>query len=128
MIIALIHWRIKPDEKSQASFLKHWKTKNSIANRTKLIAEFLSDSLKIIDFPYITWHLDPESLGDYRSYVTVGIWEDTEAFEKEVAAYFNDDKPLLPFEKYRRRRVMFRPIARRRGKKQLPHQDSNGVK
>jgi hypothetical protein len=65
MIVALIHWRIKPDEASQKKFLKHWNTKNSISDRTGLIAEFLSDSLKIADFPYITWHLDPESFGDF---------------------------------------------------------------
>ena len=52
MIVALIHWRIKPDEASKKKFLKHWNTRNPISDRTGLIAEFLSDSLKIADFPY----------------------------------------------------------------------------
>jgi hypothetical protein len=128
MIVALIHWRIKPDKTSRNAFLKHWKMKNPITDRTGLIAEFLSDSLKIADFPYITWHLDPESFGNFRSYVTVGLWQDSDAFKEQVAAYFNDDKPLLPFEKYRRRRVMFRPVDWRIGKTRLPAKDSLGVK
>ncbi len=128
MIVALIHWRIKPDEASKKKFLNHWNTKNPISDRTGLIAEFLSDSLKIADFPYITWHLDPESFGDFKSYVTVGLWQDSDAFKEQVAAYFNDDKPLLPFEKYRRRRVMFRPVAWRIGGTELPKKDSLGVK
>src|SRR5260370_26067535 len=98
MIVALIHWRIKPDDTRKNAFLKHWKTKNPITDRTGLIAEFLSDSLKIAEFPYITWHLDPESFGNFRSYVTVGLWQDSDAFKEQVAAYFNDDKPLLPFD------------------------------
>jgi hypothetical protein len=128
MIIALIHWRIQPDETSKSAFLDHWKTNNTIGDRTGLMAEFLSDSLPVKEFPDITWHLDSESLGNFKSYVTVGIWDDTEAFHKQVADYFNDDNPLLPFEKYRRRRVIFRPIEWRIGKRSLPPNDSPGVK
>ena len=58
MFIALIHWRIKPDEESKAAFIQHWNTRNSISNRKGLIAEFVSDTLPMADFPYITWHLD----------------------------------------------------------------------
>jgi hypothetical protein len=47
---------------------------------------------------------------------------------REVAAYFNDNKPLLPFEKYRRRRVIFRPVGWRIGETSLPEKDSLGVK
>ncbi len=128
MKIVLIHWRIKPDEESNRCFLEHWKTSNTIGNRDGLIAEFLSDSLKISDFPYITWHLDPESFGNFRSYVTTGLWADSDSFEKQVAAYFNDDRPLLCFEKYRRRRVIFDPVCWRVGQAKLPFGDSDGVK
>lgn len=127
MIVALIHWRIRPDENSIAAFLEHWKTNNTIGDRSGLMGEFLSDSLPIADFPYITWHLDPESLGNFKSYVTVGLWADIPAFQKQVAAYFNDDKPLLPFEQYRRRRVIFKPVEWRTGQAPLPTSDSSGV-
>lgn len=128
MMIALIHWRIKPDEQSNAEFLTHWKTNNTIGNRTELIGEFLSDSLPIADFPYITWHLDSESLGDFKSYVTVGLWRNAAAFKEQIAAYFNDGKALLPFEKYRRRRVVFRPVCWRLGQASIPRTDSDGVR
>lgn len=127
MIIALIHWRIRPDQANIEAFLHHWKTNNTIGNRSGLIAEFLSDSLPMTQFPYITWHLDAEALGNFQSYVTVGIWEDADAFQEQIASYFNDTKPLLAFEKYRRRRVIFRPVEWRIGSKTLPHEDSPGV-
>jgi hypothetical protein len=127
MIVVLIHWRIRPDEESKAEFLNHWKTRNMIGDRSKLLAEFLSDSLPMTQFPYITWHLDAESLGNFKSYVTVGIWEDAEAFHKQIANFFNDEKPLLPFEKYRRRRVIFSPVEWRIGAIPLPASDSPGV-
>jgi len=128
MMIALIHWRIKPDDESNAAFLEHWKTNNTIGDRSELIAEFLSDSLPISDFPYITWHLDSDSLGDFKSYVTVGLWHSADAFRKQVAEYFNDGNPLYPFEKYRRRRVVFKPIEWRIGKVSMPADDSPGVR
>jgi len=51
------------------------------------------------------------------------LWQDSDAFREQVATYFNDDKPLLPFEKYRRRRVMFRPVGWRIGGTALPDKD-----
>lgn len=128
MIIALIHWRIRPDAASITAFLDHWKTNNTIGDRTGLMAEFLSDSLPMKEFPFITWHLDSESLGNFRSYVTVGLWQDADTFSEQVANYFNDEKPLLPFEKYRRRRVIFKPVSWRIGHAPLPSQDSPAVR
>ena len=128
MIIALIHWRIRPDEESIDAFLVDWKTSNTIGDRTGLMAEFLSDSLPMSLFPYITWHLDSESLGNFKSYVTVGLWQDADAFRDQIANYFNDQKPMLPFEKYRRRRVIFEPVSWRVGKASLPYRDSQDVK
>ncbi len=128
MMAALIHWRIKPEKESIDKFLHHWRTNNTIGNREGLIAEFLSDALPLADFPYITWHLDGESLGDFKSYVTIGLWADAKDFKNQVADYFNDEKPILEFEKYRRRRVVFAPFSWRVGKTSLPTIDSKGVK
>ena len=61
-----------------------------------------------------------ESLGNFKSYVTTGLWADAENFQEQVAQYFNDDKPLLSFEKYRRRRVIFEPVGWRIGETPLP--------
>ena len=129
MIIALIHWRILPDEESQAAFLRHWKINNAIGDRTGLIAEFLSDSLPMSDLPIpITWHLDAESLGNFKFFVAVGLWDDADAFRAQVAKYFNDENPMEAFEKYRRRRVIFRPVSWRIGKSTIPAGDSPDVK
>ena len=68
-----------------------------------------------------------DSIGDFKSYVTVGIWNDPESFRKEVGQYFNDKKPMLPFEKYRRRRVILGPVAWRIGRTKLRSDDSPGV-
>lgn len=127
MIIVLIHWRIKPEPEEQAKFIRHWKIENAVKSRKGLVAEFLSDTLTMAQFPRVTWHLDPESTGDFKSYVTVGMWDDTTAFEEQIGQYFNDDKPMFPFEKYRRRRVAFDPIEWRIGEGKLPTQDSDGV-
>ncbi|WP_157195675.1 hypothetical protein [Bradyrhizobium sp. YR681] len=128
MIAVLIHWRIRPDDENVQAFLDHWKGNNTIGDRTGLIAEFLSDSLPVKEFPDTTWHLDPDSLGNFRSYVTVGLWNDAEAFKSQVGNYFNDQKPMLKFEKYRRRRVMFDPVGWRIGHAALPATDSPEVK
>lgn len=127
MIVVLIHWRIRPEPENIEAFLHHWKTNKTIGNRNGLIAEFLSDSLPMSQFPYITWHLDAESLGNFQFYVTVGLWADADSFHEQIAAYFNDTKPLLPFEKYRRRRVIFNPVGWRIGSQTLPTTDSVGV-
>ena len=124
-MIALIHWRIKLDGSDE--FLQHWRENNRIEDRSGLIAEFLSDSLKPSDLPFITWHLDEQSLGNFRSYVTVGIWADGDAFAEQIAQYFNDDKPMLPFEQFRRRRVVFKPVEWRIGGAVMPDSDTPGV-
>ena len=126
MFIILIHWRIIPG--SEDDFVLHWKTENSIANTENLVHEFLSKSLPASDKSYTTWHLDEASLGDHTSYLTVGVWDDGEAFQNEIAKYFNDNKPLLPFEKYRRRRVAFDPVDWRVGSAIAPDKSSKGVR
>jgi heme-degrading monooxygenase HmoA len=125
MFVILIHWRIKEGE--DEAFIKHWKTENSIADTAHLVHEFLSKSIPSSEMSYTTWHLDESSLGDHTSYVTVGIWDDGEAFQNQIAKYFNDMKPLLPFEKYRRRRVAFNPVAWRIGNAVAPETSSDEV-
>ena len=67
MFVVLIHWRIKPDDASKEAFLEHWKTNNSISDRTGLIAEFVSDTLADgVLSEYITWHLDSESQRNFN--------------------------------------------------------------
>jgi hypothetical protein len=123
--IVLIHWRIKPEQTSV--FLDYWKTQATINDRTGLVAEMLSEARTAKDFWYATWSLDPESFGDFKSYVNVGIWSDDDAFKEQIADKFNDDRPLLDFEKYRRRRAILTPVAWRRGMAELPTADPVGI-
>lgn len=128
MIIALIHWRIKLDEDSEKAFLKHWGTKNRIKKRKGLIGEFLSEAVPASILPYTTWNFDEELKGDFKSYVTVGLWAKEKNFHKQVAQYFNDKNSLFGFEKYRRRRVMIKPVKRRIGNAPMPTGNYPGVK
>ena len=128
MFIALIHWMIKTDAESVDKFRDHWQTKNTVDDRSGLIGEFLCESLSSEDYPYINWSLDPDSSGDFRSFITVGIWETETAFQSQVARHFNDNKPVLAFEAYRRRRVVLDPRDWRMGQASLPAHDSPGVK
>jgi hypothetical protein len=43
VIVALIHWRIKPDETSIADFLRFWREDATVADRGELVGEFLSE-------------------------------------------------------------------------------------
>ena len=123
MIIVLIHWRIKPDEKSIADFLKYWREEASINDRTGLVGEFLSEAAKMKDYPYITWLLDPDHLGNFKSFVNVGIWTDGGSFYEQVAKNFNDENPMKPFEAHRRRRLVTKPDSWRIGGSTLPTSD-----
>ena len=125
--MVLIHWRIKPDEESRKQFIDHWNTLNTVADRSGLSFEFLSGAIPAQAFPNTTWHLDSDSLGDHKSYVTVGLWRDEQAFLSAISGFFGDDLPMKPFEKYRRRRVVFDPYAWRIGQLPLPEVDSPGT-
>ena len=92
-----------------------------------MVGEFLNEALVPKDIGYITWHLDPDSLGTFKSFVNVGIWDDEKAFHEQIGQYFNDDMPVKDFEMYRRRRIALRPECWRMGDAKLPVQDSGGV-
>jgi hypothetical protein len=127
MMIVLIHWRIKPEREQISDFLGYWKTQATVSDRTGLITEMLSEARSAKDFWYATWRLDPESFGNFKSYVNVGFWHDDNAFEEQIARHFNDDLPMKDFEKYRRRRAILTPTAWRLGGSSLPSADSDGV-
>ena len=106
MHVVLVHWRIKPDEESIKAFLKDWREVYTIGDRSGLIAEFLSESISAKDFPDTTWHLDPEALEDFKSFVNVALWRSAKDFHDQVAKHYNDTRPMRPYEMYRRRRVV----------------------
>ena len=127
-IVVLIHWRIKPGPEHVDAFLEFWRTKCTVEDRSGLVSELLSETLAVRDFPYITWHMDTDALDDHKSFINVGTWEDENAFQEQVGKNFNDDKPMLSFEKYRRRRIVLRPQCWRIGHANVPVDDSGGVR
>ena len=127
LIIVLIHWRIKPEQEHVDAFLDFWRGKCSLEDRSGLVSELLSETLTARDFPYITWDMDIDGLADHRSFINVGTWEDENVFHEQVGKNFNDDKPMLSFEKYRRRRIVLRPQCWRIGHATARFHDSAGV-
>jgi hypothetical protein len=124
----MVHWRIKPDEKSVQAFRNHWREINTVEVLDGLVAEFLSESLSAKDFPDTTWYLDPDALGDFRSFVNVALWRDAEDFQEQIARHYNDKREMLPFEKYRRRRLVAESTDWRVGKFPMPEKHSPGVR
>lgn len=127
MIVVLIHWRIRPAQKHIDAFLAFWRSSAVVDDRRGLAGEFLSETLTGKDFPYITWDIDADNPGNYKSFVNVGLWADERAFQDQIAVHFNDRKPLLSFEQHRRRRIVLRPRCWRMGDGSLPFHDSGGV-
>ncbi|SDR44573.1 hypothetical protein SAMN05519103_03235 [Rhizobiales bacterium GAS113] len=134
MIAVLIHWRIKSDKRDETTnedaFKSFWSKTAKVADRTGLIGEFLSKvekSTKETNLFWITWHLDPESLGNATHYVNVGLWQNEVEFQKQIAGYFNDSDEMKPFERYRRRRLLLRPELKRIGLAAFPTETSPGV-
>ena len=120
MVIALIHWKIKPDMVD--AFLDFWCNEAVVQDREGLIGEFLSAPCDMSELPWITWDL-AASDGAYRSFVNVGLWRDAEDFQDQIGKYFNRDAAPKAFEYERRRRTILRPQCWRIGESGLPVQD-----
>ena len=59
--------------------------------------------------------------------MNVGIWTDSDAFQDQIARYFNDEGPIKEFEVARRIRTVLEPRWWRVGHAALPLNDSSGV-
>lgn len=127
MIGVLIHWRIKPDDKSVAEFKEHWRTMNKVEDRSSLALEILTEVIPTEHFAPTTWDINADEPGEHVSFVTVGFWANHFEFSEAVGGFFNDEKGLLPFEALRRRRVTLSPKDHRVGDVELPVRDSRGV-
>ena len=122
MVIALIHWKIKPDRVNE--FLGYWRKEAVVQDRKGLIGEFLSEACHTSDFPWITWDLTGCE-GVYRSFVNVSMWSDVEEFHEQIGKHFTG-KPE-EFEYELRVRTILRPACWRMGDSHLPIHDSGGT-
>jgi hypothetical protein len=128
MIIALIHWKIRKG--MEREFLSDWKTKFSINNRDGLSGEFLSEVKSNKELPYITWPVACDyahNADDCTHYINAAFCKSPERFHAEVAKNFNDERPPLPYEIERRKRVVIVPKEWRVGPEPLPSSDTSGT-
>ena len=124
MVIALIHWKIKPDAVSE--FLDYWRMKAVVQDRRGLIGEFLSEACHTSEFPWITWDL-VGCEGVYRSFVNVGMWNNADDFHEQIGKYFAGPAERRSFEHEVRTRTILRPTCWRIGDSNLPPHDSEGT-
>ena len=126
MIIVLIHWKIKPEPKMVAKFLKSWKETAVVSDRRGLIGEFLTEAHSTAEHSWITWHLTGCE-GKYRSFVNVGYWSSAEEFHAQIGKHFETAAGLREFEAEPRVRTVLAPKCWRMGDGALPSHDSGGV-
>ncbi len=124
MVIALIHWKIKPDRVDE--FLKYWRKVAVVQDRKGLIGEFLSEACHTTEFPWITWDITGHE-GVYRSFVNVGIWSGAGDFHDQIGKYFTGEAAPKEFEYEPRVRTILRPACWRMGDSRLPIHDSGGT-
>ena len=120
MRIVLVEWRIIKGQESL--FLDYWSRRETIEDRSGLIAEFLSRVEDPSSFPWMTCELSP----DWTCFVNVGLWRDADAFQAQIGCRLNDKRPKMPFEHDRRRRTFLGPQRWRFGTTELPmaeHED-----
>ena len=127
MIIVLIKWKIKNKQEQIGAFLNFWKQEAIVQDRKGLVGEFLSEIGSRERYAYTTWAFEEPERDTYKIFVNVAIWDDADAFEEQIAKYFNDKKPLESFEAERRVRMVLEPACWRMGDAPLPIHDSGGV-
>ena len=129
MVIVLIKWKIRPQERYIDEFLEFWKQRAVVEDRRGLIGEFLSEVGTKARYPYINWNVsDGDDEGqECKVFINVGIWADGDSFHEQIGQYFNDNKPPKEFEFKPRTRTVLIPKCWRMGDALLPKHDSGGV-
>ena len=127
MIIVLIKWKIENKQEQINAFLEFWKQKAVVQDRQGLVGEFLSELGSRDRYDYVTWDFEKPKGDTYKIFINVAIWGDADAFQEQIGQYFNDNKPLMPFEAERRIRTVLEPVSWRMGEASLQVQDSEGV-
>ena len=110
-----------------AEFLKYWRETAIIDDRRGLIGEFLTEAHSRGEYGWITWDLTG-CAGEYRSFITIGLWSSAEEFYVQIGKYFEGSSRLESFEAERRIRTVLKPKCWRMGDATLPVHDSGGVR
>ena len=123
MHIILVDWKINCGEEKE--FKRYWREDSCVADRSRMVGEFLSSISEVGDYPWITWDLSKD--GDYTRFINVGLWADANAYEEQIRNYFNPNGEKKPFEFKIRQRALLSPKCWRMGDFQLATDDSDGV-
>ena len=126
MIVALIHWKIKPEQEMVDEFLEYWRKTATVENRRGFIGEFLTEARLTTNYDWITWDLDGCE-GKYRSFINVAFWNSADGFHEQIGKKFETSTGLEPFEAQPRVRTALNPKCWRMGDTYLPVHDSGGV-
>jgi hypothetical protein len=131
VIAVLVVWHVRDTEEARAAFLRFWRGRVPVRDRGGLVGEFLCEPVAGIDPRYRTLRFAPprDDGGEGgAAYVTVGLWADLAAFEREVGPYIpRTAEEAEAFEVGVRRRIVLGPVAWRRGAADLPTSDSEDV-
>lgn len=126
MIVALIHWKIKPEQEKVDEFLEYWRKIATVENRRGLIGEFLTEAHSTAEYGWITWDLGGCE-GKYRSSINVASWNSADDFHEQIGKKFETSTGLEPFEAQPRVRTVLKPKCWRMGDAYLPIHHSGGV-
>lgn len=126
MIIAIIHWRIKPTDVHVQAFLSKW-AHELLPPREILVGEFLSVPLSPDEVGFPNSDLGLGSREEYRSFINVGMWESTEAFRREVYEPFGKRTELYDFEVDFPERLILGPLMWRVGVHPMPKADKLSI-
>lgn len=125
MVIVLVYWRILKGQ--EEDFKSYWRSELSVADRSRLSGEFLSEPTGHETYPWVTADIRSGS-DDFTAFINVGLWRDAEAFHEQIGQYFDPAKGKLDFEYELRTRALLTPHCWRLGTWPLPTIDSEGVK
>lgn len=121
--IIVVHWKIRHGMEDQ--FLQYWSTRATVADRSGLVAEFLSSSADRQRLTWINWsRLDPR----WTSFYNVGLWRDEAAFQDQIGRFIDNSRPGQAFEAAPRERVLLMPERWRVGAAPMVAFDAAGVR
>lgn len=121
--IIVVHWKIRQGMEDQ--FLHYWASRATIADRSGLVAEFLSSPADRQRLTWINWSgLDPR----WTSFYNVGLWRDEDAFQDQIGRFIDNTRPPQAFEAAPRERVLLKPERWRVGASPMLAVDAVGVR
>lgn len=110
MIVLIVHWKIRPDDRSVRQFLEKWHDMEP-SRPSNFFAEYLSAPLPAEEtgFPCTTFNVSSDVR--YRSFFNVAIWRDVDSFNNDVLNTHVAGAPdIEPFEFDRRERMVLSPV------------------